>query len=133
MELPRTTDQLVAMMRRPEFGGPLRFVQQQKKGWQDSLSLRPEDMDRAVEEIAALVLRLPRGALDSTDKMLYRKALYPALGTILRAYARAARSCPEIKEDPQALEGLARKLTRYTSIQDDSGRAVNSALDLRLL
>src|SRR5438552_2616401 len=97
IDKPQDPNPLQALMRRPDFGGPLRFINLPASRWQASLSRSAEDFDQAVEKLAPLLQRLPRGVLQGSQKMLYRKSVYPELGTILRAYGRALAKVPEIQ------------------------------------
>ena len=133
IEAPESATQLVAILRRPDFGGPLRYVSTEPASWKANLSMAPEQLDKTVERVAALALKLPRGALQGQKKAAHRKATYPEQGSVLRGLARAVRLCPEIGADPQALEALARKLARHANLRRKAGKATNSAIDLRLV
>jgi hypothetical protein len=133
MEIPKDMNQLVALMRRPEYGEALRFVTARERPWRSSLSLKPEEMDAEVARLSALAVKLPRRRLKGVEKRLRRKEDFQGMGTVLRAFARATAQYPEVKGKPERLLELARKLSRYQNIREQTGRAIHGALDLRLV
>src|SRR5258708_5475293 len=118
MLIPQDGKQLMTVMRRPDFGGPLRFVASAQKGWESSLSLAPGDMKKAVAALAALLSALPRGALSAKRKAQLRRKLYAGLRNVLRGYAEQLVDLPALKTDPQAMEEMANKIAEYTNLRE---------------
>jgi hypothetical protein len=134
LQRPDSSAQLVALLRRPGHGGPLRFVTPPDRGGvRQGLSLRPRDLDLKADAAGALLVQLPRGGVSAAQKGQHRKAALPNLGTVLRGFARALRQCPEIRGDADRLDALARKLARYGNLRHRAGQGVHAALDLRLV
>lgn len=122
-----------ALMRRPEFGAPLRFIDGRAGSWIDCLTLNPQAVDQAIVQITPLIAHFPTGELRAERKLALRRVSYREQGSTLHAYVRPLAVCPEIKADPARARVLSRKLSRCESIRYSAGRAVNSVLDLRLM
>lgn len=141
IQAPETLAELKALMRRPEFGAPLRFLRPDVGSLRDGVSLRAADLNGLVAQVCALSVLLPRGGVSGVRKARLRKGCSPEIGSLLRGYAQALDACPELGGEPARpvselvaeLVDRARRLARYQNLQYRSGRWVNQTLDLRLL
>jgi hypothetical protein len=136
LEIAKDSRQLVSVMRRPEYGGPLRFLEAERPGnVRRALSLKPQDMDWSIGRLGALVIKLPAGGAVGAQRGRQRRLGYVGQGSVLRAYASAVRSCPEIASEikGERMIEVARKLARYENLRQKAATSLNGALDLRLL
>lgn len=136
MEIAKDSQQLVSVMRRPEYGGPLRFVETQRPGSvRRALSLKPQDMDWTIGRLGAVIIKLPARGKIGPQRAQQRRMVYVGQGSVLRAYASAVTACPEVAAQVSGgrLVETARKLARYENLRQKAARSVHGALDLRLL